>query len=366
MQLFNLLLRRYNGPEELTDDPESWVIPFSAIRRGVCFALARWFSEHFRDFNTDPLLKKKLDKFLVQAQEAPRYKRDMVDFMTKVVREKNDKGTYQSFFEIAIDPNSCPVSIIPKDWRNVTFLDLNELEIARQLTLEEFHIFAEIKPEELQDLAWSKPALKHRAKNILRMIERVNHLSAACATLLLSEERLKPRRKIAEKLLTIMGHLYDMNSFSMLRTMLSAFEQSSVHRLKWTFAELKPKHIELAKKFEHLFEPQGSHKNFRQVLENVVPPAIPFLGVYLTDLTFVDEGNAEETEGGLVNFTKKQLEYGVIVEILKFQHIPYEFHLVPQIPRIITQLPTRPESELWNLSLEIEPRGITNKKELKK
>ena len=55
---------------------------------------------------------------------------------------------------------------------------------------------------------------------------------------------------------------------------------------------------------------------------------ICYRGVYLTDLTFIDEGNPKYVEGNLVNFRKKQLEYDVIIQVLRFQEFPYQFNLV--------------------------------------
>jgi son of sevenless len=53
-----------------------------------------------------------------------------------------------------------------------------------------------------------------------------------------------------------------------------------------------------------------------------------YSGVYLTDLTFVDEGNPEIIPPNLINFRKKQLEYDVIVQVLKFQETPYQLKYV--------------------------------------
>lgn len=50
-------------------------------------------------------------------------------------------------------------------------------------------------------------------------------------------------------------------------------------------------------------------------------------GVYLSDLTFVDEGNPKIVKG-LINFRKKQLEYNVIIQVLRFQSHAYQFKLV--------------------------------------
>lgn len=128
---------------------------------------------------------------------------------------------------------------------------------------------------------------------------------------------------------------------------MSVFGQSPVHRLIHTFQAVKPKCLEIAKKYDSLFSSQSSYKNYRAVISQTVPPAIPFLfvylffsfflffclffyyrGVYLTDLTFIDQGNEKYVEGGLVNFRKKQLEYDVIIQVLRFQETPYQFAMV--------------------------------------
>ena len=118
-----------------------------------------------------------------------------------------------------IDKDNCPAPILPKNLRAATFMDIDEvrrslryfgvlfisvqLEIARQLTMEEYDIYAEIKPEELQELAWSKESLKHKAPNVLRMIARFNHISMAFATLIVNETRIKQRKKMLEKLISV-------------------------------------------------------------------------------------------------------------------------------------------------------------------
>ena len=37
------------------------------------------------------------------------------------------------------------------------------------------------------------------------------------------------------------------------------------------------------------------------------PPSIPYLGIYLSDLTFIDEGTPNFTEKGLLNFAKMRM-----------------------------------------------------------
>jgi len=227
--------------------------------------------------------------------------------------------------------------------------------------MEEFNIYAEIKPEELQELAWSKESLKSKAPNLLQMIERFNHISNAFATLLIKESKIKQRKKFLEKLIRIVEHLETMNSYNMQMAVMSAFGSSAIHRLKHTWSSVKPKYIESAKKYQQLFSSEGSYKNYREAVKNSTPPAIPFLGVYLTDLTFIDEGNPKYIENNLINFKKKALEYEVIIQVLRFQESSYQFNLVPQVCTMIKNLPAMTEDDMYEISLEIEPRDCRRK-----
>lgn len=43
------------------------------------------------------------------------------------------------------------------------------------------------------------------------------------------------------------------------------------------------------------------------LLQSCDPPCVPYLGMYLTDLAFIEEGTPNYTEDGLVNFSKMRM-----------------------------------------------------------
>lgn len=50
---------------------------------------------------------------------------------------------------------------------------------------------------------------------------------------------------------------------------------------------------------------EGNYQRYREVLRDAVPPIIPYLGIHLTDLVFLDEGNPDLLpDTNLLNFWK--------------------------------------------------------------
>ncbi len=79
-------------------------------------------------------------------------------------------------------------------------------------------------------------------------------------------------------------------------------------------------------------------------------------GTYLSDLTFIDEGNPDTLQG-LVNFAKRKLTYGVIAEMQRYQQVGYQYRVVTSLEKFLKNLPSKEDKALYDLSLLREPRG---------
>lgn len=58
-------------------------------------------------------------------------------------------------------------------------------------------------------------------------------------------------------------------------------------------------------------------------------PLIPFLGMYLTDLTYAEEGNPVFMNGK-INFTRNIIVAGIINELLNYQRVAH--NIAPAMP----------------------------------
>jgi hypothetical protein len=84
---------------------------------------------------------------------------------------------------------------------------------------------------------------------------------------------------------------------------------------------------------------------------------LSFRGTYLTDITFIEDGNPDWING-LINYRKRELVYSVIREIQQYQQQSYTYEIV-NIAHFLTEFPTNEEESLYELSLQLEPRGAT-------
>lgn len=79
-------------------------------------------------------------------------------------------------------------------------------------------------------------------------------------------------------------------------------------------------------------------------------------GLFLTDLTFVHEGNPNFLENGHVNYNKCRLVSQVILQVQKYQKKPYNFKSISQIHDYLMSYVPCTEKENYELSLQAEPR----------
>lgn len=73
-------------------------------------------------------------------------------------------------------PGALPSSIVPRNFRKVKFMDIEPLELARQLTIMDGRLFAKITPQECLGKAWPKE-YGSEAPNISAMIDMSNAVS---------------------------------------------------------------------------------------------------------------------------------------------------------------------------------------------
>lgn len=91
---------------------------------------------------------------------------------------------------------------------------------------------------------------------------------------------------------------------------LAALNSSTISRLTRTWDGLSVKYKVLLEGLRKATEHTRNYAEYRGALRRAMPPALPFLGLYLTDLTFCYEGNPStrasklDPELKLINFDR--------------------------------------------------------------
>lgn len=113
--------------------------------------------------------------------------------------------------------------------------------------------------------------------------------------------------------------------------------------------------------FEKQAALDGSYKIYRETLKIANPPAIPYLGVSLSDLVFINDGNPDFLSE-LINLEKCNLIYKVISEVERFQATDYKVDIYPSIYYYVSKgFHYLADADLYSLSTMYEPRGCTQK-----
>ncbi|KAI1396061.1 ras GEF [Hypoxylon fuscum] len=253
-----------------------------------------------------------------------------------------------------------------------SFLDFEPLEVARQLTLKQMSIFCCILPEELLGSQWMK---KHGASspNVKAMSSFSNDLSNLVADTILQYPEVKKRAVVIKQWIKIAHQCFELNNYDGLMAIVCSLNNSIISRLRKTWEMVSPRRREMLKSLQAIVEPANNNKVLRARLQGHVPPCLPFLGMFLTDLTFVDIGNpatkqlpsAGTNDIGLtvINFDKHARTAKIIGELQRFQ-IPYRLTEIPDMQEWIQAQITRvKESDQGNVqvsyyrkSLLLEPR----------
>jgi hypothetical protein len=256
--------------------------------------------------------------------------------------------------------------------KKLTLLDLDSVEIARQLTILESKRFCAIQPHELLGLEWTKK--NGRAENVLAMSKFSTNLTNLVVDTILAADQTKKRVAILKHWIKIAKVCLDIDNYSALMAIACSLTASAISRLRQTWDQLSPKTNAIFEEIKEVVDVSRNYAALRQRLQTPKAPCLPFVGMYLTDLTFVDVGNSntrplpfddgDGTESKMViNFDKHTRSARVVSHLQRYQ-VPYRLQHVREIQNWLeTQLERVNTSDqctvmsFWRRSQALEARS---------
>ncbi|TPX51384.1 hypothetical protein SeMB42_g00460 [Synchytrium endobioticum] len=365
-QLVDLLIERFqiDAPAGLVDDEAKiWTVKKQTpIRLRVYNAFKTWLETFWNQSIDGPILS----RILVFAEGPMTQAMPNVGSRLAELCRKQMEGSHSAMgiktVNRTFSSHDGPPSILPRSFKKMGLHDLDPLELARQLTIIDAKLFYAVEAKELINQEWAKGKVNSCAIHVRGMSALSNKITGWVAESILLDHDVKKRALTLKYFIKVGDRLMGMNNFNTLLAVLSALNSSTINRLHKTWNLLSDK---TRKTFDQLQAPTDHSKNYavyRQHLRTCSPPCLPFLGMYLTDLTFCDDGNPNKrNEGRLINFDKFAKSARIILEVQKYQGVDrYTFTPVPEIQDWLIKQLERSENvnaaDLYRVSLALEPK----------
>ncbi|MCJ1405284.1 hypothetical protein MMC11_008511 [Xylographa trunciseda] len=267
-----------------------------------------------------------------------------------------------------------------RNWKKsgspISILDFDPLELARQLTLKESRLYCSILPEELLATEWMKKS-GSMAFNVRAMSTLSTDLANLVAECVLQFDDNHKRAKLIKQWVKIASRCLDLNNYDSLMAIVCSLNSTAVQRLTRTWPLVSAKTHVTLDKLRAIVDISKNYTVLRQRLQNQVAPCLPFVGIYLTDLAFVDMGNTStrqlpgtgsdgEEPTSVINFDKHMKTAKVISDLQRFQ-IPYRLQEIPELQTWMQDQLVRVRSSddtgvqnHYRRSLLLEPREAAN------
>uniref|UniRef100_A0A663F9U6 Ras protein specific guanine nucleotide releasing factor 2 n=1 Tax=Aquila chrysaetos chrysaetos TaxID=223781 RepID=A0A663F9U6_AQUCH len=335
---------RFTNSERMCD--KEFIIRRAATNR-VLNVLRHWVSKHSQDFELNNELKMNvlnlLEEVLRDPDLLPQERKATANILRALSQDDQD-DTFSLFLQ-----SDCP--------KPECFETLSAMELAEQITLLDHVVFRSIPYEEFLGQGWMKVDKNERTPYIMKTSQHFNDMSNLVASQIMNYADVSSRANSIEKWVAVADICRCMHNYNGVLEITSALNRSAIYRLKKTWGKVSKQTKALMDKLQKTVSSEGRFKNLRETLKNCNPPAVPYLGMYLTDLAFIEEGTPNFTEEGLVNFSKMRMISHIIREIRQFQQTSYRIEHQQKVTHyLLDKTLIIDEDTLYELSLKIEPR----------
>jgi len=379
-EFLDLLVKRYDIPEPQSIEKEQMVCQrgHAAVREDlkrfrkeyaqpvqlrVLNVIRQWVDQHFYDFERENELLEKLEAFFSRIRRSKAVKK-WVESIDKIIQRRKESTTFSP--EHSFSHPKPPVEWhLTQDPDKFDILTLHPLEIGRQLTLLQSEMFRAIKASELVGVVWTKKDKEILSPNALRMIRFSNTVTYWFEKSIIDAKNFEERVAVVSRIIEILLVFQDLNNFNGMMEVVSALNSAPIYRLHLTFAELNPKRLQALDDAKELADTHS--KKYVEKLRSINPPCVPFLGMYLTNILKIEEGNPDfipNREEGIINFTKRRMVADITGEIQQYQNQPYNLQTEILIRAFFEDLKPFGDmlekeinDSLYDGSLQIEPRG---------
>ncbi|XP_064382815.1 uncharacterized protein LOC135331544 [Halichondria panicea] len=353
--LMSALVKRYNiqPSEELSSwEMETFETDIAIpVRLRVIQAVRMWITSSFEDFKNDDL-SAKLREFIKQVQRS----------MSSCARQLftlHEKNLKYGPVHIQTKPRGqAPTPLVPMSLstgENFDLLDVNTLELARQLTLIYSKLLRQITPSELLSLGWTNEARFHFVPHIRKFQKISENLSEVVCREVLGETMDEDQASVLSYFIQTAKSCLDMKNYEAVFALVKALELQR-NRSSW---QLVTDHLtKMYEELKDIASPAINYHRYRQEIRIIhQAPCIPRLDLILSDLEGLDKDHLEyHSEGNdVINFHRCRQFAKVIHIVQQYQSSPYNLHQIEVMQHYLENLQnTLTDEELDKLSTKVE------------
>ncbi|KAL0069855.1 Ras guanine nucleotide exchange factor bud5 [Marasmius tenuissimus] len=250
-----------------------------------------------------------------------------------------------------------------KNFEAIAITDFDALELARQLTIMECRLYCAITPEEVME---SGQEGARTPVNVRAVSSLSTTITGWAAESILNEKDMKKRTGLVKFFVKVADKCTTLHNFSTSRSILAALDSSTIARLHQTWNGLPQKSKVQLEVMRRLADHSRNYREYRARLRNTAPPAVPFLGLYLTDITFCREGNPSHRaspynqDKKLLNFNKYHKLARIVQDMQRFQ-VPYNLKVIDEVQEYLQFVFKESKKkgdlqDLYRRSLMVEPK----------
>jgi hypothetical protein len=232
-----------------------------------------------------------------------------------------------------------------------------------------------VQTSEVARLAWSKDRKYTEAPNISESITLFNKVNSAITHQILTVPDGKGGRRNATKkeagkliafFIDVQTKCVKQGELNSAMAIQSALNSSSIARLKGSWSLVDTTQLEKFESNSSLLNPELSYKMLRGYVESTENSSA-YMGMFLTDLAFIDEGNPtekkittdemdENNEEIQWNLGKLEMIESATQKIIDSQGDGKMETPEYDLPGDIVKLSQKSEQELYDISLAVNPR----------
>ncbi|KAG6842406.1 hypothetical protein C0991_007536 [Blastosporella zonata] len=345
-ELFDRLVDIYqmDHPKDLVSSEfEEWKKHLIDTQNRILAVFSLWLTDH-RLLQDDAHIAQKLTEFLKLIRSPP------LAAPARFLEKQLERLTF------SINSPTSPKKTKKSKAHKNDLLRLDPVDLAEQLTLIEWKRYVKITPKECVLHVKKQVAISNLAE-FCSTHDKIVSWVKAC---ILTTDGLTKRAQIIDLWIKTAEKCKVMSNFASMSAIIIALSSTVITRLHLTWA-----HVGRRNALDGLLkynEPTGGFAGYRNLLQNVEGPCVPFITMFLTDLVHIHDGYGDEPEGRIC-FLQRQRTYKTITLMLQFQIRSHDIaeseSLIDFIIRHLQADADKDNNWFWAKSQEVQQQEIS-------